>query len=641
MGGWSTCRSGRRATGVASRHCRRVEAATSADEMDRDSYRNDKFGVLAHLSILPLSPMPPSLSLLLLHSLFSSFPMELPTWAPNYGCRRASYIIEAKNLSYTLHSPYDELRFLCCKNSKRVPKAILKDVNCEARPGEITAIAGPSGAGKTTLLEILGGVISPRKVSGQVFVNGQPIHAKTFRRISGYVSQDDTLFPLLTLEETLMYSALLRLSGGKKEAISRVQVLIKELGLDHVAGSRIGEGSNCGISGGERRRVSMGVELVNDPSVILIDEPTSGLDSASALQVIALLKHMAAGQGKTVILTIHQPGFRILELINRLVLLSNGQILHNGSLKLLEERLKHAGYCIPPRINVLEFAIEVTGSIFFQTSVGTDGRDNKDDSYVRILNSNYTGEKCLSCSNSHFQEVFILGERFCKNIFRTKQLFATRVIQVLAAGFIIGTIFMNVRNDQSEPALQTQLGFFAFSLTFLLSSITEGLPIFLQERRIFMRETSRGAYRVSSYVIANTFVFLPFLLMVGLLYTTPVYWLVGLRRNLDGFLYFALVVWMVVLMSNAFTACFSALVPNFIMGTSIIAGLMGSFFLFSGYFISKENIPNYWIFMHYLSLFKYPFECFLINEFGGKGGSRCLEGEAGNVMFFGLVVQML
>lgn len=574
--------------------------------------------------------------------------MELPIRTPDSIGRRASYIVETKNLSYKLLSPCNEFSLLCCKNPRKAAKFILKDVNCEARPGEMTAIAGPSGAGKTTLLEILGGEISPRKVSGKVLVNGCSIHPEFFRRICGFVTQDDALFPLLSVEETLMYSALLRLSGGKKEAISRVKVLIKELGLDHVAGSKIGEGSNHGISGGERRRVSIGVELVHDPSVILIDEPTSGLDSASALQVITLLTQIANKEGKTVILTIHQPGFRILELINRLVLLSNGHVVHNGSLKLLEQRLKDCGYCIPPRINVLEFAIEVPSCILIQSSeqasksldgsffpkdmVVTEGRYNKDDSCVRNLNN--FGVKRLSCSNSHLEEIFILGERFCKNIFRTKQLFAARIMQALTAGLIIGTIFMNVRNDQRQIALQTRIGFFAFTLTFLLSSTTEGLPIFLQERRIFMRETTRGAYRVSSYVISNTIVFLPFLLMVGLLYTTPVYWLVGLRQNIDGFLYFALVVWMVVLMSNALTACFSALVPNFIMGTSIIAGLMGSFFLFSGYFISKENIPNYWIFMHYISLFKYPFECFMINEYGGKGGRRCLERERGECSLY-------
>ncbi|XP_062169037.1 ABC transporter G family member 10 [Alnus glutinosa] len=533
--------------------------------------------------------------------------MELPVKGPVSGGRRVPYRIETKNLSYKL-----------CGTPKRAPKFILKHVSCEARPGEITAIAGPSGAGKTTLLEALAGMISSqRKVSGQVLVNDWPIDVNLFRRISGYVSQEDALFPLLTVQETLMYSALLRLRGGRKEAAIKVKDLMKELGLEHVASTMIsGGGSNCGISGGERRRVSIGVDLVHDPAVLLIDEPTSGLDSASAFLVVSLLRSMVVNQGKTIILTIHQPSFRILELFDRIVLLSNGFVMHNGSLSLLEERLMLAGHGIPPHVNVLEFAIDVIESLVIQ--IPENSEENSE-------HSNNGKEKLLFFANSRFEEILILGRRFCSNIFRTKQLFATRVIQALIAGFVLGTIFLNVGNEQGKVALQTRIGFFAFSLTFLLSSTTEGLPIFLQERRILMNETSRGAYRVSSYVMANTLVFIPFLLMVGLLYTTPVYWLVGLRKEIDGFLYFSLVVWMVLLMSNSFVACFSALVPNFIMGTSVIAGLMGSFFLFSGYFISKENIPSYWIFMHYLSLFKYPFECFLINEYGGEQGrTRCL-----------------
>ncbi|KAK1582094.1 hypothetical protein Q3G72_011781 [Acer saccharum] len=550
--------------------------------------------------------------------------MELPVKAPVPGSQKASPCrLQAKNLSYKLCSKFDEFNWFCAKTS---PKLILKDVNCEAKPGEITAIAGPSGAGKTTLLEILAGKISLTKVSGQVLVNDRPMDAQRFRRFSGYVTQDDALFPLLTVQETLLYSALLRLPGGRKEAATRVRGLLKELGLDHVANSRIGGGSsNSGISGGERRRVSIGVDLVHDPAVVLIDEPTSGLDSASALHVVTLLKSMVVNQGKTVVLTIHQPGFRILQLFNRLVLLSNGFVVHNGTLNLLEERLKFAGHYIPRHVNVLEFAIDVIETLAIQTSSTLDNPRCLDTKHEAAY-SNHVDENFISSPNSQFQEVLILGQRFCSNIFRTRQLFATRVIQASVAGFVLGSIFFNVGNDKGQIALQTQIGFFAFSLTFLLSSTTEGLPIFLQERGILTRETSRGAYRVSSYVLSNTLIFIPFLLMVGLLFTTPVYWLIGLRRDIDGFMYFSLVVWMVLLMSNSFVACFSALVPNFIMGTSIIAGLMGSFFLFSGYFISKDNIPDYWIFMHYLSMFKYPFECFMINEYGGEQGkTRCLE----------------
>ncbi|KAJ6724531.1 ABC TRANSPORTER G FAMILY MEMBER 28 [Salix viminalis] len=568
--------------------------------------------------------------------------MELPVKAPVSGGRKTSYTIETKKLSYKLCSKFDELDWICCGEAPRgVPKFILRDVSCAARSGEITAIAGPSGAGKTTLLEILAGKISSCKVSGQVLVNSQPMKAEHFRRLSGYVTQDDSLFPLLTVKETLLYSALLRLPGGKKEGANRVRRLLKELGLENVEDSRIGEGSSWGISGGERRRVSIGVELVHDPAVVFIDEPTSGLDSASALHVATLLKSMVMNQGKTIVLTIHQPGFRILELFDRLVLLSNGYVVHDGSLHFLEERLRFSGHQIPLHVNVLEFSIDALESLEMQNSVFISNEcshetRNRGDLTMRTTHHKNHQEKPLRHPNSILGEVLILGQRFCRNIFRTKQLFATRVIQALVAGLILGTIYLNAGKKTGQVALQTRIGFFAFSLTFLLSSATEGLPIFLQERRILTRETSRGAYRVSSYVLSNTLVFLPFLLMVALLYSTPVYWLVGLRRATDGFLYFSLVVWMVILMSNSFVACFSALVPNFIMGTSVISGLMGSFFLFSGYFISKNKIPSYWIFMHYLSLFKYPFECFLINEYGGEQGSRrCIDYDEGECRLYG------
>ncbi|XP_065859544.1 ABC transporter G family member 10 [Euphorbia lathyris] len=544
--------------------------------------------------------------------------MELPVKAPV-----TSYTLQTNNLSYKLCTKFDEFNHVCLgrRTSDANHNFILKDVNFEARPGGVTAIAGPSGAGKTTLLEILAGKISDHQVFDKIMVNNRPMDAKWFRRLSGYVTQDDALFPLLTVHETLMYSALLRLPGGKQQAAKRVALLIKELGLNHVADSKIG-----GISGGERRRVSIGVDLVHDPVVVLIDEPTSGLDSASALHIITLLKSMALNQGKTIILTIHQPGFRILETFDRIVLLSNGHVMHNGSLHFLQERLQFSGHHIPRHVNVLEFAIDVIENL---------EQDGHHPTTTRIINIPYSSihqETLPSYPNSIPKEVVILGERFCSNVFRSKQLFATRVIQALVAGLLLGTIFLNVgrKNKGKAATLQSELGFFGFTLTFLLSSTTEVLPIFLQERRIVMHETSRGGYRILSYVVSNFIIFVPFLLLVGLLFSIPVYWLVGLRGDMDGFLYFCLVIWMVLLMSNSFVACFSALVPNFIMGSSVISGLFGSFFLFSGYFISKDRIPSYWRFMNYLSLFKYPYECFLINEFGGEEGERrCLQFNGG------------
>ncbi|KAF7840124.1 ABC transporter G family member 5 [Senna tora] len=582
-------------------------------------------------------------------------------------------------------------------------KHVLKDVTFQAKPMEILAIVGPSGAGKSSLLEILSGKLTPQ--SGSILLNQKPIEIARFRKISGYVTQNDTLFPLLTVEETLMFTAKLRLNLPQDQLCFRVKSLIQELGLCHVANTRIGDERVRGISGGEKRRVSIGVEAIHDPKVLILDEPTSGLDSNSAFQIIDMLKVMCDSRGRTIILSIHQPGFRIVKLFNSMLLLANGCVLHHGTSDLLGLNLRLMGLELPLHVNVVEFAIDsieiiqknkkgqpsarrdshqveygMEGQMYdatlplqasarrdshqagseegqmmydaalplqqaervfsrfelvtcrshvqgesrsgkftlqqlFQQSKVIDVEDN--------LINNSEMEDFAKCdfANSRLRETMILSHRFAKNIFRTKELFACRTIQMLISGLVLGSIFCNLKDDL--VGAEERVGLFAFILTFLLSSTIEALPIFLQEREILMKETSSGSYRVSSYSIANALVYLPFLLILAILFTLPLYWIVGLNSNFTSFLHFLLLIWLILYTANSVVVCFSALVPNFIVGNSVISGVMGSFFLFSGYFISKHEIPNYWIFMHYMSLFKYPFEGFLINEFSDSG--KCLE----------------
>nr|KJB75311.1 hypothetical protein B456_012G036300 [Gossypium raimondii] len=433
---------------------------------------------------------------------------------------------------------------------------VLKDVNCKAKPWEILAIVGPSGAGKSSLLEILAGKFTPQ--SGSILVNQSPIDKAQFRKISGYVTQADNLFPLLTVEETLMFSAKLRLRLPQAQLSSRVKSLILELGLEHVAMARVGDDRVRGISGGERRRVSIGVDVIHDPKVLILDEPTSGLDSTSALQIIDMLKVMAETRGRTIILSIHQPGFRIVKLFSSMLLMADGSVLHHGTVDQLGANLRGMGLQLPLHVNIVEFAIE---------SIETIQQQRK-------------------------------GQ-----------------LQVQEQGF-----------SAPPPQKTGEEG----------ESRSEALPIFLQEREILMKETSSGSYRVSSYAIANGLVYLPFLLILAVLFSTPLYWLVGLNPNFMAFMHFLLLIWLILYTANSVVVCFSALVPNFIVGNSVISGVMGSFFLFSGYFISKHGIPKYWIFMHYISLFKYPFEGFLINEFSKSG--KCLEYMLGSCLVTGEAV---
>ncbi|KAJ0969459.1 hypothetical protein J5N97_022336 [Dioscorea zingiberensis] len=504
-------------------------------------------------------------------------------------------------------------------------KHILKNVTFKAKPWELLAIVGPSGAGKSTLLEILAGKLDYRPPSPAVFVNRMPVDKAGFKKITGYVAQKDKLFPLLTVRETLMFTARLRLALAYHELHSLVEHLLNELGLAHVADLRVGDDNKMrGISGGERRRVSIAVDVVHDPGVLILDEPTSGLDSSSALQIVDLLKTMAESKGRTVILSIHQPGFRIVKLFNSVLLLADGTVLHHGTVDQLLHRLNSAGLHLPLHVNVVEFAIDSIQTIQQQQQEQEQNHNDRrtlqqlffhdDDSLI----TTFLDPWC-SYPNSWLKETVILTHRFSKIVFRTRELFACRTIQMLISGLVLGSIFFKLPDNATGA--REHVGLFAFILTFLLSSTIEALPIFLQEREILMKETSSGSYRVSSYVVANGLVFLPFLLILSVLFSVPLYLLVGLNWSFEAFVYFLLLIWLILYTANSVVVCFSALAPDFIVGNSIISGVMGSFFLFSGYFIRKTEMPGYWVFMHYVSLFKYPFEGFLVNEFGDK----CLE----------------
>ncbi|KAG8383850.1 hypothetical protein BUALT_Bualt04G0056600 [Buddleja alternifolia] len=547
--------------------------------------------------------------------------------------------IEAIGINYTFHKHKH--------NKKQQQKSIqvLKDVNLTAKPWEILAIVGPSGAGKSSLLEILAGKLTPHPQSASsIYVNHKTLDKPRFKKLTGYVTQKDTLFPLLTVEETLTFSAKLRLSLPHPELTSRVKSLIQELGLTHVAGARVGDDRVRGISGGERRRVSIGVEVIHDPKILILDEPTSGLDSTSALQIIDMLKQMVETRGRTVILSIHQPGFRIVKLFNSILLLANGSVLHHGSVDLLSVNLMLMGLELPIHVNVVEFAIEsietmkqhqtplmaASNKRVVDEGVSKTGRFTLQQLFQqsRVIDeeSIHPGigigiDYPRGFANSRIKETMILTHRFWKNIYRTKELFACRSISMLLSGIVLGSIFYNLKDNL--VGAEERVGLFAFILTFLLSSTTEALPIFLQEKEILMKETSSGSYRVSSYAIANGLVYLPFLLILAVLFSVPVYWLVGLNCSFTAFVHFLVLIWLILYTANSVVVCFSALVPNFIVGNSVISAVMGSFFLFSGYFISKHGIPSYWIFMHYISLFKYPFEGFLVNEFSNS--NKCLD----------------
>ncbi|KAF0922840.1 hypothetical protein E2562_002090 [Oryza meyeriana var. granulata] len=429
------------------------------------------------------------------------------------------------------------LSFLGSSSSSPVSSAgggLLNNVSFTASSSQILAVVGPSGAGKSTLLRILSGrgtgdeIAKPHTVS----VNGHAVTSRAqLRRMCGFVTQDDNLLPLLTVRETILFAARFRL---------RSAVTARERG----------------------------------------ERPTSGLDSRSAMDVLALLRDVARARRQVVVLSIHQPSYRMLGYISSLLLLSRGAVAHFGALKSLEDALSRLGHKIPMQLNPLELAMEVTeqleadharfGALTTSSQQHTvrdvdddeeessDGRSGGGSGGELVI---HAGEHGYYCSRT--VEVVALTVRCWRTMHRTKELFAARAAQA---------------------------------------------------RSVLMREASRRAYRLSSYVVANAIVFAPCLLAVSLLFSGPVYFLAGLRATVQAFAFFALAVWLIVLMASSLVLFLSAVSPDFILGNSLICISLGVFFLFSGYFIPRESIPRYWAFMYYVSMYRYPLDLLLINE---------------------------
>ncbi|KAM7504825.1 hypothetical protein LguiB_003729 [Lonicera macranthoides] len=530
-------------------------------------------------------------------------PQPPPTQTPK------TYKLSASSIYYTKSTTTTTTinpTFLFKSCTTAPPTYILRDVSLIAYPSQILAIVGPSGAGKSTLLDILAARTSP--TNGTLLLNSSRFNPSSFRKLSAYVPQHDASLPLLTVSETFAFAA--KLLNPKTSKISIiVSSLLAELRLAHLAHTRLAHG----LSGGERRRVSIGLSLLHDPAVLLLDEPTSGLDSNSAFNVMQTLRSIADSRHRTVILSIHQPSFKILSTIDKVLLLAKGSVVHHGSLSSLEAFLLSNGFTVPSQLNALEYAMEILNQLHKTEPINSTPPipPSPNDSITSSVSDGKNRE--IRYKSSRLYEIYTLYNRFWKIIYRTKQLLMTNTLQAIGVGLVLGTIYINIGFDKT--GIEKRFGLFAFTLTFLLSSTTETLPIFINERPIVLRETSSGVYRLSSYLIANTLVFLPYLLAIAIVYSVSVYFLVGLCCTWQAFAYFVLVIWVIVLMANSFVLFLSSVAPNYIAGTSLLTLLLAGFFLFSGYFISQDRMPKYWVFMHYMSMYKYALDALLINEY--------------------------
>ena len=242
-------------------------------------------------------------------------------------------------------------------------KQILSGVSGAVHPGELLAIMGASGAGKTTFLDILARKNKVGITGGDFYLNGERVRDDEFRGVIGFVDQDDTMLPTLTVHETILDSALLRLpkemSRASKE--QRVEDVERQLGIHHIRHQVIGsEEGGRGISGGEKRRVGIACELVTSPSILFLDEPTSGLDAFNAFNVVECLVNLVKTYNRTVVFTIHQPRSNIVALFDQLILLGKGRTVYSGPFESCQPYFDNIGYTCPPGFNIADYLVDLT-----------------------------------------------------------------------------------------------------------------------------------------------------------------------------------------------------------------------------------------------------------------------------------------
>jgi len=345
-------------------------------------------------------------------------------------------------------------------------KVLLDSIDASFQPGTLTAILGGSGSGKTTLLNTIAERVHSQRLSktGVIRFNGSE-SVDSVRH--AYVMQQDVLLPTLTVRETLRYSADLRLPAETtaRQRVQIVEEVILELGLKDCADTRIGNSQHRGCSGGEKRRTSIGVQLLANPSVLFLDEPTTGLDATSAYQLVRTLKDLAR-KGRTIITTLHSPRSEIWDLLDNFVLLSRGSPVYSGPIRDCMPWFDTLGYELPPFVNPAEFAVDHaaidnrTPALEQESAARVERLKTAWAEQVRKTLPPLSAEKTRDEGKSrsrrdmrrhagYFRQVKVLTDRTFKVTYRDPMGMASSILEAVFMAIISGYIFYNLARDQS------------------------------------------------------------------------------------------------------------------------------------------------------------------------------------------------
>ncbi|KAI8777535.1 protein white-like [Biomphalaria glabrata] len=543
-----------------------------------------------------------------------------------------------KNVSVSVKIPAKK-KWCSRTTQKATEKSILKNVSGLVNPGTLVAIMGASGAGKSTLLNVLTSRNTKNYVfNGDIRVNGWHI-GSSIKGISAYVQQDDLFITTLTVREQLQFRALLRMDKklDKASRLARVEDVIVEMGLTKCANNRIGDagGGKKGISGGERKRLSFASEALTNPPIFFCDEPTSGLDSFMAQNIITTLQKMAS-KGRVILCTIHQPSSELFSMFDQILLLAEGRTAFMGTQRAAMDFFHNLEYPCPNNYNpadhfILTLAIvpgqeaecrQRTHAVcdkFCETEeyikmvnqaedLTQTARHSKTDP---LLNDILAGESRYEVSwLTQFRYLFW---RSWISMFRDVILTRVRIMQALTLAIVLGLIYLQQTVDQ-KGIMSINGAIFLLITNTSFSNMFAVVNSFPLELSIFLREYGTGLYRVDTYYLTKTIAEVPLFVAVSIIFATITYWMIGLYGSLEAYL---IAVGILVLVANVAISLgylISTLCGSVTVSLAVAPPLLIPIMLFGGLFVNNGNIPVYFIWLQYLSWFKFSNEVLMVNQ---------------------------
>ncbi|XP_047177423.1 ABC transporter G family member 1-like [Vigna umbellata] len=525
--------------------------------------------------------------------------------------------------------------WVTASNRKNGSISILEGLTGYAKPGQLLAIMGPSGCGKSTLLDTLAGRLSSKmRQSGEILINGHK--QRLTYGTSAYVTQDDTFLTTLTVGEAVHYSAQLQLPDtmSKQEKKERADFTIREMGLQDAINTRIGGWGVKGISGGQKRRVSICIEILTRPNLLFLDEPTSGLDSAASYYVIKRIASLAQNDHikRTVIASIHQPSTEVFHLFDNLCLLSSGRTVYFGPASAASEFFASYGYPCPTLMNPSDHLLKTINKDFDQdievglavtTNLPTEEvihilvnsykcseRNQEVQSEVALLSEKKKSSLDVKRVHAGFlNQCFALTKRSFVNMFRDLGYYWLRLVIYIALGISLATVFHNL--GTSYDSIKDRGSLVAFIVGFLTFMTIGGFPSFVEVMKVFQRERENGHYGVTAFVIANTLSSIPFLVLVAVIPWVIAYYLPGLQNGFEHFVYFICVLFSSLMLVESLMMIVASIVPNYLMGIITGAGIQGVMLLLSGFFKLPNDIPK--------PVWKYPLHYVAFHTFANQG----------------------